>query len=68
MKHNNIVIAPGCSNTSGLYESWKVYNFGTEDQFYEFLTTPSMERTVFLAEHTVNSTVSDNFVMEVFSL
>ena len=68
MIRNNITIAPQCNDTDDLYELWMQENFGTEAQFYEFMTTPSLERTAFLSGLATEISVKDNYVMEVFSV
>lgn len=66
MNNNNISIAPQTQTVHDLYEVWQASNFGTEEQFYEFMTTPSAKRTAFLAEHQAEVSIIDNFMMEVF--
>ena len=68
MNKNNITIAPSVSGVLDLYEIWKETNFGTEDMFYEFLTTPSIERTEFLKEQSVDNSFIDNFFCEIYSV
>ncbi len=68
MKQNNIIIAPQCSSTTELYEVWKDEHFGTEVQFFEFMTTPSRERTAFLEAHSVELSHDGSFITQNYSV
>lgn len=47
---NNIVAAPVIADVNTLFDVWKSDNFGTLDDFYAFMTSPSVERDAFLAQ------------------
>ena len=68
MKNNNRTIAPQTENVQDMYTVWQEDNYGTMDQFFEFMTTPSMERALFLAKFQKEDEVIDSFVMEKFSI
>lgn len=68
MKQNNIIIAPQIADTATLFAAWAEENFGTEDLFYQFMTTPSAKRTAFLAEHGVELSHDGNFVTQNYSV
>jgi len=68
MKQNNIIIAPQIANTATLFAAWAEENFGTEERFYEFMTTPSAERTAFLANHSVDLSHDGNFVTQNYTI
>ena len=56
MKQNNVIIAPQIADTA------------TQERFYEFMTTPSAERTAFLAKHSVDLSHDGNFVTQNYSV
>lgn len=68
MKNNNIVIAPQIESMGALYTEWSQENYGTEKQFYEFMTTPSMERSEFLMRHNVEVLVNGEYLTQNYSL
>lgn len=68
MKKNNIVIAPQIESMGSLYTEWSRENYGTEKQFYEFLTTPSMKRSEFLTHHNVEFLVNGEYLTQNYSL
>lgn len=68
MKQNNVIIAPQIADTATLFEAWAEENFGTEERFYQIMTTPSPERTTFLAEHSVELSHDGNFVTQNYSV
>lgn len=68
MKQNNIIIAPQIADTATLFQPWAEENFGTEDLFYEFMTTPSARRSLFLAEHSVEVSNDGGFVTQNYSI
>ena len=68
MKKNNIIIAPQIEDTATLFQAWAEENFGTEDQFYEFMTTPSARRSLFLAQHNVDVSRDGDFVTQKYSI
>lgn len=49
MKEITILAAPQAYLSEYLYERWMIDHTGTEDDFYAFLTTPSVERDAFLS-------------------
>lgn len=48
MEANNITAAPQATNVNALYDVWRETNVGNKEQFYKFLTTPSVERDEFI--------------------
>ncbi len=68
MKQNNIIIAPQIEDTATLFQAWAEENFGTEDKFYEFMTTPSARRSLFLTEHSVEVSRDGDFVTQNYSI
>lgn len=68
MKQNNIIIAPQIANNATLFQAWAEENFGTEDQFYDFMTTPSAWRSLFLAQHSVDVSRDGDFVTQNYTI
>lgn len=50
METNCIVTAPQVAKVEEIYEVWKRTHVGTMSKFYEFITTPSVDRDNFLNE------------------
>lgn len=68
MKNNNNICAPQTRLASSLYERWMKENFGSETDFYHFLTTPSMKRTAFLKECNVELSNEGIFVAQTYTI
>ncbi|MBD5294854.1 MAG: hypothetical protein HDS25_01085 [Bacteroides sp.] len=49
MKRNNITVAPQTGNMDEMYDYWKEDHFGNRDDFYDFMTTPTPARALFLS-------------------
>lgn len=50
MDQNNIIAAPRVGDQLDvLYEQWSLDHVGTWEDFYTYLTTPSADRSLFLA-------------------
>lgn len=48
METNNIITAPQVDRVNELYAVWKQTHTGSLTTFYEFITTPSAERSEFI--------------------
>lgn len=51
MKKNNIILAPGFDdndNNDTTYRQWTKFHVGGKDEFFRFMTTPSVERDAFV--------------------
>ncbi len=48
MKTNNIVAAPQVHNVSSAFEIWRATYMGSRKDFYDFMTTPTIERERFI--------------------
>lgn len=48
MKADDIVIAPQTADAEELLAEWKKSHIGGRRAFYEFMTTPSADRDIFL--------------------
>ena len=55
MESNNIIAAPQVKDVGHFYELWKRDHAGGLSSFYEFMTTPTVERDKFISSsyHTV---------------
>lgn len=49
MRKVTITAAPQAYLSEAIYEKWMIDHTGTKDEFFNFLTTPSAEREMFLA-------------------
>lgn len=49
MNNEFISTAPQARMDSNIYERWLRYHTGTEDDFFNFMTVPSVERELFLS-------------------
>lgn len=49
MTTDNLHAAPTITNADALCQQWQQSHPATPDDFYRFITTPSAERTAFLA-------------------
>ena len=49
MDHNTTLAAPASVHVSALFDRWKLTHTGTISDFYKFITSPTMERDVFLS-------------------
>ena len=65
MESNNIVSAPEIIGCKKLYEIWSQNHLGNIDTFYEFITTPSVEREEFINSIGNLNYVFDNSVAEI---
>jgi len=63
MEANNITAAPQAANVNALYDLWRETNAGNMEQFYKFLTTPSIKRNEFINAHSVEITFSGSILM-----
>lgn len=71
METNNILAAPQISGLDDkIIEAWKSSVFGrfkTEEDFYYFMTTPSVERDVFLRTRPVERKFCEQTLITIFS-
>lgn len=49
MKQNSIISAPQCKDVESLYKLWRQNHAASREDFYRFVTTPSVDRDSFLA-------------------
>jgi hypothetical protein len=49
MDSKNIITAPNVYDAADVLATWQKNNVGNEATFYEFMTTPSLERDEFVA-------------------
>jgi hypothetical protein len=49
MDNKNIITAPNVYDTADVFAKWRNNNVGNEATFFEFMTTPSLERDEFVA-------------------
>ena len=68
MKKNNIIISPQIEDAATLFQAWTEENLGTEDHFYDFMTTPSTRRSLFLAQHSVDVSRDGDFVTQNYTI
>ena len=50
MESNNILAAPQIVGVDDIYTEWRRSHVGSRKDFYEFMTTHSPERDLFVAE------------------
>lgn len=48
MEKSNILTAPQVPRFSQLYDKWKGTHIGSSDDFYRFMTVPSVSRDTFV--------------------
>lgn len=53
MNKNNIIAAPSFENASAMLDRWRQTHVGNMAEFYEFMTTPGVDRDKF--EDSVNT-------------
>jgi hypothetical protein len=49
MDNKNIITAPNVYDMADVFATWQKTNVGNEATFYNFMTTPSLERDEFVA-------------------
>ena len=54
MKQNSIISAPQCKDVESLYKLWRRNHAASREDFYKFLTSPSVERDKFLTSLAVD--------------
>ncbi|MDE5750100.1 MAG: hypothetical protein K2H87_04950 [Duncaniella sp.] len=64
MERNQIVTAPAVVSVSHTYKKWRETHHGSRDDFYRFMTEPSMERTRFVGEVETEVTATQSLAME----
>lgn len=62
MEHNNIIAAPQVADVNYFYRKWKESHVGSRSDFYKFMTTPSLDRDVFLSQWPDKAVVNGSIV------
>lgn len=68
MERNSIISALQIKNPASLYESWRETSYGlckTYDDFFSFITTPSVDRDRFYASLTVSRQFDGNVLVSI---
>lgn len=58
MERNDIIVAPETASLQTVFATWQTNHAGGLQQFYDFMTQPSVERERFLAEASKESNFS----------
>lgn len=64
MEFNSITTAPQITDTDAVYKLWRRTHAGNPESFYKFMTTPTVERNVFVDRLRLRIE-SDNKVVSV---
>lgn len=67
MEKNGITAAPQTGRVADLHQAWLEGHNGTLDEFYAFMTTPSAERTAFLASRPCETEVTSRMLIPTYS-
>lgn len=66
MDTNTVIAAPASVDVETLFEKWKQSHSGSLATFYEFMTTPTIERELFLNSCT-SRTVHNSAAIVLYS-
>lgn len=62
MEINKIILAPATTSAGELFAAWQESHVGNMDDFFAFLTTPSVARTAFLFDENIGHTSVGIFI------
>ena len=68
MNNQNNLVAPQIDDIDEVYSLWKNSTGGSRAQFYDFMTTPSVERNRFLMKLDVKNEFVNNCLIQTFSI
>lgn len=61
-----IVAAPQVGNVQKLRENWQRKFLGTDEDFYNFITTPSAARSLFLSSRTPEISTTKHVLLKTY--
>ncbi len=67
MERNNIIAAPQVADINYFYRKWKESHVGSRSDFYEFMSSPSLERDVFLSQWPDKTDVKGSIVSVILT-
>lgn len=60
MESNNIILSPSVADVTAVYTEWRKCYTGSKNDFYRFMTTPSVDRDRFIAVLEIDLAIVGN--------